>query len=70
MVGDLNNNIYTIANSKYREQLYQSNVFHKAIQYLMYLDHIPTDEDYIQVVAECCKFADDYKNQLIDEIMK
>ena len=67
---NLNHKIYEIASSKHKEQLYQSNLFHTAIEHLMYLDHTPTDEEYIQIISDSCKFADDYREQLVDEIMR
>ena len=66
----MNNNIYKIATQNHRDQLFQSNFFHKAIECLMYLDHAPTEEEYVQIISDCCKLADDYKDQLVDEIIK
>ena len=66
----MNNYIYKIALEKHRDQLFQSIFFHNVIEYLTDLDHIPMDEEYIQIISDCCGFADRYKDELVDEIMK
>ena len=67
---NLNNEIYEIVSRKHKNQLHQSNLFHTAIKHLIYLDHTPTDEEYIQIISDLCEFADDYREQLVDEIMR
>lgn len=61
--------IHEVAYKNHYKQLTNDSFFKKAMDELASLNRPPTDEEYISIIASCCRLIESYKKDAINYAM-